>query len=189
MSERNIKNILEVQLSILLESKRELNFLSRLHEVKRDIDNSYPFKKLKEIFDRNLVLNVSYLFDSGGKFSFEKLYCIRFKRKIYDPSESEIESKLSSRICIIKDSNIINEIKFIRDKYIAHKDVRTLSKSINHNDLKDLIKESIEIHSMFNEDGILKFDKNSFHDTLFNSIIDNTIELQKIENEKISKMI
>jgi len=187
--ENRIENILKVQISILLESKRELNFLSRLHEVKKDIDDRYPFEKLKGIFDRNLVLNLSYLFDSGGKFSFEKLYCIRFNRKIYDPSKSEIESKLSCLICKIKDSDIVNEIKFVRDKYIAHRDVTDLSKRIPHKDLGSLIQECKIIHSLFNEKGLIKYDENSFHETLFNSIIDNTLEFQKIENEKISKIM
>lgn len=189
MNENRIENILKVQLSILLESNRKLNFLIRLHEVRREIDNGFPFDKLKEIFDRDLVLNLSYLFDSGGKFSFEKLYCIRFNRKIYDPSKSEIESKLSCLICKIKDSDIVNEIKFVRDKYIAHRDITDLSKRISHEDLGNLIQECRIIHSLFNEKDIIKYDENSFHETLLNSIIDNTLELQKIENEKISKII
>lgn len=189
MNESRIENILNVQLSILLESERELNFLSRFHEVKKDIDDSYPFEKLKEIFDRNLVLNLSYLFDSGGKFSFEKLYCIRFNRKIHDHSQNDLESKLSSLICKIKDSPTVDEIKLVRDKYIAHKDITKLSKSINHNDLKNLINDSFEIYHLFNDKGILDVEKISFHETLFNSIIENTLKLQRIENEKISKIM
>lgn len=189
MNDSRIENILKVQLSILLESKRELNFLSRLHEVKKDIDDKYPFEKLKEIFDRNLVLNLSYLFDSGGKFSFEKLYCIRFNRKIHDPSQNDIESKLSSLILQIKDSSTVDEIKLVRDKYIAHKDITNLSRSINHSDLEILINDSFEIHHLFNERGNRGIEKISFHETLFNSIIENTLQLQRIENEKISKMM
>lgn len=189
MNENRIENILKVQRSILLESNRKLNFLIRLHDVRREIENGYPFEKLKEIFDRDLVLNLSYLFDSGGKFSFEKLYCVSFNRKIYDPSQNDIESKLSSLICKIKDSSTVDEIKLVRDKYIAHKDITNLSKSINHNDLKNLINDSFEIHHLFYEEEILDVEKISFHETLFNSIIDNTLELQRIEKEKISKMI
>ena len=189
MNENRIANILKVQRSILLESKRKLNFLIRLHDVRREIENGYPFEKLKEIFDRDLVLNLSYLFDAGGKFSFEKLYCIRFNRKIYDPSQNDIESKLSSLICKIKESSTVDEIKLVRDKYIAHKDITNISKSINHNDLKNLINDSFKIHHLFYAEEILDVEKISFHETLFNSIIDNTLELQRIEKEKITKMI
>jgi len=188
---RNKTNFLNVQLKIIQQIEIEYNFLLELKSKSSDIENKNLFAKLKELVSRDLILNIGHLFDErDNKYSFNKLYCICFKKNINDVVKNNDKTIVNIQKRILESVIFFNkDFLTIRDKYVAHLDFTKNTIRLPFEKIKKLLKYSKEIHSLFSEYLDESFKDVKFHDKVFNELIDNQIKLEGIEKDKIDKII
>lgn len=187
--ERDLKNILEVQLKNIQNLEIDYNFLTHLNNNLDKINNLNSFSILKKLVSNDIILNFSVLFENEEKFSFVKVYNIWHKSSLdiescsYNP-----KTKLISKLC---ESINFYKVKFksIRDKYVAHTDISNESIRLTYDDILKLLNLSKEVHKEFCI--LLKLDYSTieFHDKQLNNIIDDNIIVNKIEDEKLNKIL
>lgn len=187
--ERDLKNILEVQLMIIHNLEINYNFLTHLTKNIEKINDHNSFLFLKKLVSNDVVVNFSILFDKKGKFSFLKLYNLTHKSSLTfelccsNPS-SNLLSKLYESIKFYE-----GNIKSIRDKHVSHIDISNESIKLPYDDILKQINLSKEVHKEFC--GLLKLDYSTiqFHEKQLNNFIDDNIIVKKIEDEELKKIL
>ena len=182
---RDKENIVKVQLQILQRIEVCYNYLIELSDKAELLKNESYLLFIKKLVQKEIVICFSTLFESKEKFSFFKLYNVLFCQRIsieQNIQKCSSQQFLECKIAIAALS-FNEDIKIIRDKFVAHIDVTDNPIQLSYKKIHLLLEDSKKILTAFCKEIDFDISNISFNEKELNEVIGNQIHINKgVEN-------